>query len=372
MNRNGTTRAWKRGWLGHTCLLLAACCWLPCGVAVAADAPTPRGRIEAMTPVEREELRQCRERFASLEPERQERLRRLHRQIDKDPRREDLRGVMHRYCQWVGSLPQFTQAELLELPPAERIARIKKIQEQEREHRAMQLSAKDAKALRRWVELYAGRLAKHLPRGQQKHLAGVSEAERRQYVVSLLLRRWKIARDNKKLPVKEQDLAELRSMLSPTARKLLESKPAAVQWAIVEQWMRRILLRQRDSRHRSGMILMRQVSDEELARFFEEQLTAEERDRLLGLPADVVQRALRQRYIESKYPNLKHPKPRMRSLERPMHLGPHGPHPGNGPHLGRPPHAGKRQPPPPEGGPPRFLHRVWPPGEEEKPPKPGP
>ncbi len=86
-----------------------------------------RRRIEGMSPAEKERLRARREQFAALDAAEQTHLRRLHEDLAADPEAEALWAVAERYFEWLKPLPPFVRAELLALPPVERVERVERL-----------------------------------------------------------------------------------------------------------------------------------------------------------------------------------------------------------------------------------------------------
>ncbi len=299
MNRN------QSGSSCRLCLLVAVACLSAVGGTVLAEeARSDRGRVESMTPAQKHELAQRRQRFAALEPDEQDQLRRLHDQIERDPNSPELRRVMSRYYEWLKTLPPYVRAELAELPMAERVERIRKLRDEERRQQAKQLGTGDAEVLRKWMESVIGRhedqIIRALPEPMRQRLDGMEASMRRRAIMGALLMRWHSTGPGKTPPIPERELAELRSKLSVSARGSLESLSPVDQWRMVSGWSRQV------SRHRSfgrrpghGEPSKGDQSktDEELAQFFEHELSAKQRDRLLGLPAEQMQQELWRMYM---------------------------------------------------------------------------
>jgi hypothetical protein len=129
----------------------------------------------------------------------------------------------------------------------------------------------------------------------------------------------------------DEDLASLRRQLSLQTQKRLEAQPPAKQWELIANWIRQGM--RRSGRGMRGPPPM--ADDERLAEFFEKDLTDDERDQLLGLPSEEMQRRLQQMY-------LMHTRP----LEGPQRR------PG-GPNHGRRPGGGRPAPSGPDGVPQR-------------------
>ena len=114
-----------------------------------------------MTPAEKEELNDNYSKFLGLSPEQQEQLTwYLHQKLDIDPNGERLRGVMHRYYDWLKTLSPGERSDLLSLPIADRVAKIKTLK-QHQEAWAVKLpdgshlTVADVQVLSDWVKKYA-------------------------------------------------------------------------------------------------------------------------------------------------------------------------------------------------------------------------
>ena len=92
---------------------------IPLSYASADDSPAVRReRIESMTAAEKEQLLEREAEFESLAPSKQERIKKLHEELQHAADAAQLRQVMHRYHEWLNSLPSYQRAQLLEMAPA--------------------------------------------------------------------------------------------------------------------------------------------------------------------------------------------------------------------------------------------------------------
>jgi len=265
-----------------------------------------RQQIEAMSADEKESLRDKFAKFEALSPEEQEQLRRLHEQLDSDPQGDKLRRTMVRYHEWLKTLSPSDRADLLALPPADRLARVKTLKH-DQEARAATLAGgahligKDIIALSRWMEQFATdhetELLKSAARRQD--LKNLDPAARRKAVTLIAWQHW---RTGNKLPiVSDAEIARLAEQLSPEARAALEGQAAkADRLRMIRDWVQAI------SRARLAAGLSGKqgplVSAEELSRFFQNDLTQADRDRLMELPRDEMHRELRKLYLQRKHP----------------------------------------------------------------------
>ena len=282
-----------------------------------------RERIGAMTPAEKDRLRRRQERFATLPDDEKQRLRQFHKQLENDPQAEQMRAVMRRYHQWLETLSPFERAELLELPPPQRLDRVKKLVERQAKIAARQPNPRDIMGLMRWTVWYAAEhkmeLMRDLPESARAPLAKAPPLARGRVVFWAVWQPW-IGKGPPKRPMPtEAELAALRAELTDQTRKLLESKPVDQQWDWIVGYVRHAM------HHRAkglgGDEAFPEAMEEELDRFFAEELTPEQQDRLLQLPGNEMQRELRKLYITRQ--NLPDP-PRRRPPMRDMRPGRRG------------------------------------------------
>ena len=107
---------------------------------------------------------------------------------------------------------------------------------------------------------------------------------------------------SKDSPFLDANLDELRATFAAETQRLLQAKSKSEQVAILQNWAH-YLLRQRGPRRGSGVDSP--VGEEQLAEFFEKDLTDEERDQLMNLSGEDMQQELLRLYI------MKNPQPGM-------------------------------------------------------------
>jgi len=316
---------------------LALCGLVAWGGALSSgsDLAARRARVEALSPLDKEQLLEHQKRFARLTSEEQKRLRRLNRQIDEHAHGPELRAVMHSYGDWLRTLPLSQQAELADLHGTERVAEIKKLQEDQAKEAASRpgpfdlargdwrkpgpwprgrpgappLNPEDVEGLLKWIEDYVkGRgtqsFLKHLPEAKRKEfeeqLAGTTDQLRRLEIFAMMWLRPQLGEPGKAPPGSPKELADLRAKLSAETRKRLESSSPEEQWRMIRGMTGAYLFHQYWVR--GGAQAAPPVGLEELADFFEKHLTPQERDLLLSLPGEEVQRKLWRMYMNWKYP----------------------------------------------------------------------
>lgn len=288
-----------------------------------------RQRVTSLTESERDHLARQWERFQALPAPEQKRLREIDRQLRADPQSATLWQVLDRYHDWLKATLSTVQIEELRtLGAAERVARIREhLSEQELE-RGTRLEPHDLLAVARWAEqrLFVGGLvtADPLPPGRPR---GPDEFARRRELWRNATQRARVGEGRWLARITDEDIAALGDTLSPLPAELLQRQSLAENRRLIAAWLRQV--------RRQKAI---PVDDRALTEFFQQELSAEERDRLLRLPADEMQWQLRLSFLRAHRPP-----------------GPGGPPPhGQGPRTDRvPPREGlRRQPPPPLPPPP--------------------
>jgi hypothetical protein len=283
------------------------------GVATAAAASADdslearRRRVERMDHAEKEQLRQAQERFDDLDLDERRRICELDRQLRDDPDAGRLRDVMRRYYEWLRTLPLYERlTELAEQPTAaERVEWIaKRLKAEQLREGGRRPGQEDMKVLTEWtrscVERHKTQYLAALKEEERKRLADFSPEMQQNVLWGQMWQGWmrRSAAEPDKLPppIDAEDLALLRSKLSPETRQRLEKLTPLEQWRAVLHWMPRW------GRGGFGVGAGRDFrgprpdDDERLAEFFE-RLDSLQRDRLLSMPADEMQRELHRLYM---------------------------------------------------------------------------
>lgn len=263
----------------------------------------PRQRIASMSLGEKEQLLRLKERFDTLDPRQRQQLHDLDDAVQSSANGPQLRQVIHRYYDWVKTLPIYMREELAEMKPEDRIRSVKERLVKERAHGGgMRLGVGDLDKLLKWTSKYAARheteFRETLRDQQRRRLANLGPFMRHQLMFFMMLRQTAVSKKPSGL-LTDADLARLRGVLSPEVDQYLQSLPPTRQWQQVSEWMRHA------ARSRFTRGAASKPNDEALANFFEHSLSEKERDRLLSLPGEEMQRALQRRYL-----NLTRPGPR--------------------------------------------------------------
>jgi len=263
-----------------------------------AASPAPKNtqqRLEQLPDIEKRRLAGLKARFDRLPHKEKERLRALQQQIDEHPDNQRLKEVMLAYTDWIHSLSAKQITTLQETPLSERIARIRQLKAQQDEQRFKQLaeiklSSEDISALMKFVANFVEKnedaiLAK-LPSEWRKRMESLDARRRRQYLVMGMM-----PRDGRGFRVEfsAQDIASLRSKLSSqeAIKAMTKVKTPKAQAMLIRGWL-----------HAAAMSRSRlNVSQEEIQRFYREDLKPEHREAVEQLPADQMAKRLREYYF---------------------------------------------------------------------------
>ncbi len=340
-----------------------------------------RERIDRLTPAEKQELWEHQDRFAKLDRAEQDRLRGLSHELEKDPQGPELRRVMQRYYDWLKTLPPYQRAQLLELPPEQRAKKVQDMQAEQarrasrtaawgeltrREWRAgdkagtldkssNRLDPVDVEGPFAWRETYAknhaSQMLERLPDQRERVKKGLErepDPVRRQELIGWIWLWWAIDNRGKLPSLTDQELADLRSRLSPKTRKRLQSLSPDEQRQMVSGLFTSFMLQQSAARHTGLPLSM--ATEEQLGRFFERELTAEQRDKLASLSGEEMQRTLWRWYVAWKLRQL--PPPRSGRDRR------------SGGSMSRTGNPAAPLSPDSSNSPPRSGHKAMPPAEE--------
>ena len=236
--------------------------------------------IERMSLTEKESLRKKWKQFKGLDENVKTRKRELHSQIAADPQSARLHQVMVRYHEWLSGLRSSQRADLLSLPPDERITRIQQIiQEQEERKFAelleKELPANDLTSISEWLEESVAQLARRLEDKEAEIMASLNPDHRdrlqqlpdpqqraRFLVMGVFVMGRLDATDSplSNLLPRAEDFQRLREQLSPRGQELFDqAEETTDQMVLVRQWVRAALMSRRKA--------LPKVSDETLEAF---------------------------------------------------------------------------------------------------------
>ncbi|MBC8353879.1 MAG: hypothetical protein H8E66_17910 [Planctomycetes bacterium] len=261
-----------------------------------------RERLSNMTATEKEALRQQQERFARLAPGEQNKLRQLDTAIVADPQGDRLRQVMRGYSEWLRALPSSQRIELLSLPAAERVERIKALLSEQEKQRfqdlfGSKLQPSDQKVLLDWVHGLImrdeSRIMRQLTPMERQRLLRVEDSMQRRVMMAMTFR-WKSGgiRLFELLQPTDADVKQLATKLSPLARDTLDAgRDDNEREQLIQMWARAVI----DSRVRP------QVAKDEIQRFFEQKVTDEQRAYLESLPRERMRIELQRLYYQYRF-----------------------------------------------------------------------
>jgi hypothetical protein len=258
-----------------------------------------RERVEHMTPEQKAELKQKQERFANLSPAEQERIRKLHEEINGCKDKDKLKNTLERYHHWLATLSSGERNELLSLPQDKRIAKIKELMDKQEDQRfktlvAAKLTKEDREAIVHWlgdyVDEHHDEIMESLP--EEWRPRGEGDAVRFP-LMGVMARRWSTEENAKGPRPTKADFDKLTASLSDDARKTIEGvKEAdkrdklALKWVGAAIWSRRA---------------PPPVSPEELNKFYV-NLSPTEREKLDTLPPQEMQASLLRIYHQHHFP----------------------------------------------------------------------
>ncbi|RIK75528.1 MAG: hypothetical protein DCC67_15210 [Planctomycetota bacterium] len=233
--------------------------------------------LRQLEDAERTSLRAKYYRFRDLPDPEQQRLRQLHQDVVGAPDAAQLQRTMLAYHTWLSGLPQALQFELRTTGDVgQRVRKVVQWAEQMREDALLALSEEElrafAAAVRKPMEEFWRESGDRSPPGRP---GGRGPSPRRGPLAV-----WQFALENM-----DRFEAAIVAALPPRAREPFEQLPPALKLQQFGAWMR-----QAEAQGRG------QVSQQELERFFAEELDAETRESLLALPPEQMQQAVEWRY----------------------------------------------------------------------------
>ena len=255
-----------------------------------------RQQLDAMSAEEKDALRRKKQRFDRLPEAEQQRMRELHSTISSHENGDKLIDVLVRYNEWLKTLPSAERAKLLGLPADKRIEQIKLLRQQQVSKTYGLLGNKqeppgDLAKLFLWVNMFVRRHESEIVAGLPKQVreqVALADPRRRQRMLLSAAIGLMGRRPGQRMPQPSfQEMAQLKDALSPQAKRILENEPDATRRIMmVQRWLQ-------------AAVLARQlppIEDGELRRFFNEDLTDVEREKLDQLSQDQRQRQLRRLY----------------------------------------------------------------------------
>jgi len=297
--------------------------------------PRREGWLRELDDRERTDLRTRLNRFQELPQSERERLRKLHENITFAPDADALQEAMLAFDQWLRGLSPAQQFELRRMPSAERARTVRELATRMRDDELFALSDDELRAFVRKIRSELDALMR--------------------FKAQAMLRNGGLQPGGRNAQRRPTNLGQVRAALAGQFAAEV-GRPGEFQTAVIEALPERVSapfekLPPRDKVERV-MTWMRQaealrgaIPQQELERFFAEELDAATRAELLSLPPAEMQQAISRRYRgqpEWRFGNARSWSPRHEGDQR----GPRGEGDFRGP---------DRRPPPIGFGPPRSL-----------------
>lgn len=265
-------------------------------VSQAGPAPSPavlspRVRIQSMSGLEKESLRQRQEAFQALDPDEQQALHDLHAEIQQHEQSDVLYEVMYDYHDWIKNLGPGRRYEIRQMPPSKRIEEIADSRSKET---AWQQGRKKLAGL---ISKYIENLIDNPQLREQFEQSEPGSAARGE-VLWTAWTQWR--RENPEGPIPapadlKQIVDVLRSLMPPHMRP--GPGPPEGQLGL---------------RTIDGLVFWHfrpRFSDasreQELAKYLQNEMTPAERDSLMNLPLENMREDLLRRYFSWKFPDMR-------------------------------------------------------------------
>ena len=239
--------------------------------------------LDSTTTAEKLELASLQRRFRSLTETQRQQLRDFTETLLLEPRSDALLEVMVRYSDWLSTVPAAQRFELLEEGPEQRVAKLRRLIEVRRfdRLRAANISPADVQVVRKWsrglIRTRRAQMIALMPETARRHVESLPD-ERRQleWLFRFYLQpRFGVARRHPELLPTRQELTQLAADLSARAgRALRDAGDSRQQLRLIEQWYRAW-------GSRTGFpVERRPLKPDVLERFYDEELSPRERERL--------------------------------------------------------------------------------------------
>lgn len=289
--------------------------WLPVaallGLSVvlgASEHDTVEMQFEQMSDLQKRQLLEKKRLFEGLDEVEQQRLRAMHVQLQAARDRDLLLDIMKQYSEWIRALPSGQRVELLSMPVAERLVAIKQIQQDQQERQLRELSGsqlglEDSQVISRWLdslikkyrrELQASRaeIIAQMGQNQQLWLNRIPDSPQRDRILAATLVNQVTRLDDQSsspvpVVVELEGLVEKLSQRGQNLYQGVEGERERQQ--VLARWSFFAALRS-----------LRIVSEEELVRFYLEDLSPQDRDELDHYSGERFRRELNAYYIRDK------------------------------------------------------------------------
>ena len=327
---------------------------------VAADDGR-EARLGLLSDDEKIVLRAKLNRFSDLSPQQKAEMRQLHEQLLADDDRQQLLQTMFRYQQWLSELSQSQQYEYRELKASKRAVRVVREMERAASKQQFELSQKQLQRLLRIIRPYIQKttqqnqgifeqeLAK-MPKRDQRQFRARAKPEQMMWAFQFAMRH---SGNHTEMMQAFNDVVV--GALPDEMQEPYQLLPFWEKADLMRSWLWQARSQVAKGRRSGTKLRAGDISEQEFADFFVEELDPAEKERLLALPRDQMQQQLRQ-MILGRSPRRRGPMPSEWNPRRPPPHGPpgdrrrgrppRGPGPGGRPPHHRPPHGPPPGPPP--------------------------
>lgn len=298
-----TTNSDAQGAVRYGLILLGSLLLLVVSLSIVAARPDysqREARIAALSPTEKDRLSRNLQRFNALDPAAQQRLIELETSLSRDPQSEALLTTLEQYYDWLKNLTPGQRYELRRLPAHERIDRVAHLYAEESQR---QVQRQDRIVLLQWLEQ---RVLSRLPQAERDAISARPPLERRAVVMREMYNPSRGPnttgrRGRGLLVVDEVEPADVDRLIDSLQSELKDKLRRAkdiderrdVLRSEISDLFRHIFGDRQNLFSEDDMAANRQALNE----FFERSLDDDDRDRLLSLPPDEMQRELRGMYF---------------------------------------------------------------------------
>jgi hypothetical protein len=299
--------------------------------------------VEALSPADKVELRKSLERFIALPAKQQQALRQLDEQLASDPDGAELRRIAQRYYAWLKTLSSVDRANVLdEHSDQDQIKLIRQLRQMQLRQTFTWLdpgihllSDRDNAVLLQWMAEFAEKHSAELGvASPQQNPPGAKDSDNRRPRLPAAWwpawQHWWAPLAKETPPITADDIQALREKLSPEKRKSLDGQTTLPdKIALVRQWVQDATAQFRDMAMQRAGRWGGLPNKDQLERFGQQQLSADEKKELEGLSSDDRMQKLVELFQ----------KHRAADFQR---FGPPNPKPSDSPPAGAPP--GKSSP----------------------------
>jgi len=279
----------------------------PAWSQLSQSAPKSFQELSQWPARERVNLQEKQKRFEQFEESEKQELRQFHQTLQNDPAREQLTQIMHSYTQWLLALPSVERRRILSLPREERIVEVEKVINEQKASRFKELlnSRLDfddlsvvADWMNDWMQTEKVNVSKlvlvvteDLSENMKQRISSIRDsATRLRYIIFASLEKIEMQKWTETFPQWQKNTDQLLSKVSPDAQEIYEeAQGEKEQLQLVMRWAYNAYVAQRFD--------WMNVDDRDLAKFYQEELSAKDRDMVDRLPAEQYKATLRRLYF---------------------------------------------------------------------------